>query len=43
MNLQKFEKIINESFDDKEKINIYSDKSIIEAINEKKRNKKNNK
>jgi len=34
MNLQKFEKIINESFDDKEKINIYSDKSIIEAINE---------
>ena len=34
MNLQKFEKIINESFDNKEKININSNKSIIEAINE---------
>ena len=34
MNLDKFEKIINEAFDTKEKININSDKSIIDAINE---------
>jgi 2,3,4,5-tetrahydropyridine-2-carboxylate N-succinyltransferase len=34
MNLDKFEKIINEAFDIKEKINVNSDKSIIEAIKE---------
>ena len=34
MNLDKFEKIINESFDNKEKINPDSDKSILDAINE---------
>ena len=34
MNLDKFEKIVNEAFDNKEKINANSDKSIIEAINE---------
>jgi 2,3,4,5-tetrahydropyridine-2,6-dicarboxylate N-succinyltransferase len=34
MNLDKFEKTINEAFEIKEKININSDKSIIEAINE---------
>ena len=34
MNLDKFEKIINESFDNKEKINENSDQSIIKAINE---------
>ena len=34
MNLDKFEKIVNEAFDTKEKINANSDKSIIEAINE---------
>ena len=34
MNLDKFEKIINEAFDIKEKINANSDKSIIEAIKE---------
>ena len=34
MNLDKFEKIINEAFDTKEKININSDKSIIDAIKE---------
>ena len=34
MNLDKFEKIINEAFDNKEKINANSDKSIIEAIKE---------
>ena len=34
MNLDKFEKIINESFEIKEKINIDSEKSIIDAINE---------
>ena len=34
MNLEKFEEIINEAFDVKEKINANSDKSIIEAINE---------
>ena len=34
MNLDKFEKIINEAFDIKEKINSNSDKSIIEAIKE---------
>ena len=32
--LDKIEKIINEAFDTKEKININSDKSIINAINE---------
>ena len=34
MNLDKFEKIINEAFDIKEKINASSDKSIIDAIKE---------
>jgi 2,3,4,5-tetrahydropyridine-2,6-dicarboxylate N-succinyltransferase len=34
MNLDKFEKIINEAFDIKEKINVNSDKLIIEAIKE---------
>ena len=34
MNLDKFEKTINEAFEIKEKININTDKSIIEAINE---------
>jgi len=34
MNLDKFEKIINESFVNKEKINENSDQSIIKAINE---------
>ncbi|MDC1096263.1 2,3,4,5-tetrahydropyridine-2,6-dicarboxylate N-succinyltransferase [Pelagibacteraceae bacterium] len=34
MNLDKFEKIINDSFDNKEMVNIDSDKSIIDAINE---------
>ena len=34
MNTDKFEKIINEAFDVKEKINTDSDKSIIEAIKE---------
>ena len=34
MNLDKFEKIINEAFDIKEKINANSDKSIIDAIKE---------
>ena len=34
MNLDKFEKIINEAFDVKEKIDSNCDKSIIEAINE---------
>ena len=34
MNLDKFEKTINEAFEIKEKININSDRSIIEAINE---------
>ena len=34
MNLDKFEKIVNESFEIKEKINIDSEKSIIDAINE---------
>jgi 2,3,4,5-tetrahydropyridine-2-carboxylate N-succinyltransferase len=34
MSLDKFEKIINEAFDNKEKINANSDKSIIEAIKE---------
>ena len=34
MNIDKFEKIINEAFDVKEKINTNSDKSIIEAIKE---------
>ena len=34
MNLSKFEKIINEAFDIKEKINANSDKSIIDAIKE---------
>ncbi len=34
MNLDKYEKIINEAFDVKEKINANSDKSIIEAIKE---------
>ena len=34
MNLDKYEKIINEAFDIKEKINANSDKSIIEAIKE---------
>ena len=34
MNLNKFEQIINDSFDNKEKINTGSDKSILNAINE---------
>ena len=34
MNLDKFEKIINEAFENKEKINANSDKSIIDAIKE---------
>ena len=34
MNLDKFEKIINDSFDNKGKINENSDQSIIGAINE---------
>jgi 2,3,4,5-tetrahydropyridine-2-carboxylate N-succinyltransferase len=34
MNLDKFEKIINEAFEIKEKINANSDKSIIDTINE---------
>ena len=34
MNLDKFEKIINDSFDNKEKINLNSDKYIVNAINE---------
>ena len=34
MNTDKLEKIIIEAFDNKEKINAKSDKSIIEAINE---------
>ena len=34
MNLDKFEKIINESFDKKEEINSKSDKSIIDAVND---------
>ena len=34
MNLDKFEKIINEAFENKEKINADSDKSIINAIKE---------
>ena len=34
MNLDKFEKTINEAFEIKEKIDINSDRSIIEAINE---------
>ena len=34
MNLDKFEKIINESFENKDKINTKSDKSIINAIEE---------
>ncbi|MFL2889919.1 MAG: 2,3,4,5-tetrahydropyridine-2,6-dicarboxylate N-succinyltransferase [Pelagibacteraceae bacterium] len=34
MNLIELEKIINESFDNKEKINIESDKSIINSINQ---------
>ena len=34
MNLDKFEKIINDSFDNKEKINLNSDKYIVDAINE---------
>tara|TARA_B100000767_G_scaffold241140_1_gene237472 strand:+ start:80 stop:907 length:828 start_codon:yes stop_codon:yes gene_type:complete len=34
MNLEKFEEIINEAFDVKEKINANSDKSIIEVIKE---------
>ena len=33
MNLNKFEKIINEAFDNKEKINSNSDKDIIDTIN----------
>ncbi len=33
MDLDKFEKIINNSFNNKEKVNIDSDKSIIDAIN----------
>ena len=32
MNLDKFEKIINEAFENKEKINANADKSIIDAI-----------
>ena len=34
MNLDKFEKIINEAFEIKEKINVNSDKSIVDAIKE---------
>jgi 2,3,4,5-tetrahydropyridine-2-carboxylate N-succinyltransferase len=34
MSLDKFEKIINDSFDNKEKINVDSDASIVKAINE---------
>jgi 2,3,4,5-tetrahydropyridine-2-carboxylate N-succinyltransferase len=34
MNLDKFEKIINEAFETKEKINVDSDKSIIDTIKE---------
>ena len=34
MNLDKFEKIINEAFEIKEKINANSDKLIIDAIKE---------
>jgi len=34
MNLDKFEKIINEAFENKEKINANADKSIIDAIRE---------
>jgi 2,3,4,5-tetrahydropyridine-2-carboxylate N-succinyltransferase len=34
MNLDKFEKIINEAFENKEKINANADKSIIDAIKE---------
>ena len=34
MNLDKFEKIINEAFKNKEKINANDDKSIIDAIRE---------
>ena len=34
MNIDKFEKIINDSFDNKEKINLNSDKYIVDAINE---------
>ena len=34
MSLNKFEQIINDSFDNKEKINAESDKSILNAINE---------
>ncbi|MDB9784435.1 2,3,4,5-tetrahydropyridine-2,6-dicarboxylate N-succinyltransferase [Pelagibacteraceae bacterium] len=33
MDLNKFEKIVNDSFDNKEKVNVDSDKSIIDAIN----------
>ena len=34
MNLDKFEKIINEAFEIKEKINANSDKLIVDAIKE---------
>ena len=34
MNIDKFEKIINNSFDNKEKININSEQTVISAINE---------
>lgn len=34
MSLDKFEKIVNDSFDNKEMVNVNSDKSIIDAINE---------
>ena len=34
MNINKFEKIINEAFEIKEKINANSDKSIVDAIKE---------
>ena len=34
MNIDKFEKIINEAFEIKEKINVNSDKSVIDAIKE---------
>ena len=34
MNLIELEKIINESFENKDKINIKSDKSIINSINQ---------
>ena len=34
MSLDKFEKIVNDSFDNKEMVNINSDKLIIDAINE---------